>query len=100
MLKRQFPIKQVGFLVSLLFIGCSILGVWKFTPAAHAATTSVTVDFSNQPSAPDYNASGFLYGLNQDGSQPAGGLLSSLHSQIFRGGGSGLQPGGWANGGL
>lgn len=77
------------------------MGAWTLTPVAHAATAAnVTVDFSNQLGAPDYNASGFLYGLNQDGSQPAGNLLSSLHPQIFRGGGAGLQPGGWANGGL
>ena len=93
--RQQIPIRQVSLLVCLLFLGGSMIGVWTFTSAAHAATAAnVTVNFSNQLGAPDYNGSGFLYGLNQDGSQPAGNLLSSLHPQVFRGGGAGIQPGG------
>jgi hypothetical protein len=99
--KQQRPTRHIGFLVSLLFLGWSIMGAWTLAPVAHAApAANVTIDFSNQLGAPDYNGSGFLYGLNQDGSQPAGNLLSSLHPQLFRGGGAGLQPGGWTNGGL
>jgi hypothetical protein len=101
MYKPKISTRLLGLLVGLLIVCVSSIGGWRSTPLVHAdTTTNVQVNFSSQLGAPDYNGSGFLYGLSQDGSQPAGNLLSTLHPQLFRGGGAGIQPGGWANGGL
>src|ERR1700753_2594871 len=96
MYKTKFSTRLLGLLVGLLIVCVSSMGGWRSTPLAHAdTTTNVQVNFSSQLGAPDYNGSGFLYGLSQDGSQPAGNLLSTLHPQLFCGGGGGDQPGGW-----
>ena len=41
-----------------------------------------------------------MYGLSENGSAPAGALLSDLKPKLFRAGGAGLSGGAWAVGGL
>jgi hypothetical protein len=50
------------------------------------ALQQVTVDFGTDLGAPDYKATGFLYGLSADGTLPQDPLLSSLKPKLFRGG--------------
>lgn len=64
-----------------------------------AAADPITVDLSDPIGAPDYRATGFLHGLNQDGTKPPDDLLVPLKPQLFRGGGSTLPGGGWSKSG-
>ncbi|RKP54446.1 carbohydrate-binding protein [Cohnella endophytica] len=84
-------------MVSLLTLG--LIFSSDLSERAYAASESVSVDLSQSLGAPTYRGTGFLYGLNQDGSAPIGGLLSDLKPKLFRGGGASLSGGGWAVGG-
>lgn len=64
-----------------------------------AAADPITVDLSDAVGTPEYRATGFLHGLNQDGTMPPDDLLVPLKPQLFRGGGSTLPGGGWSKGG-
>lgn len=59
----------------------------------------VRIDLGKAIGSPTYAATGFLHGLNQDGTQPPDELLRPLKPQLFRGGGSTLPGGGWGSGG-
>jgi len=50
------------------------------------ALQTVTVDFGANLGAPDYKATGFLYGLSEDGTRPSDPWLSNLKPKLFRGG--------------
>lgn len=67
---------------------------------AHAADETVTVNFALNGGTPTYRASGFIYGLSADASQPPQGLLSDIKVKNIRAGGSqvGCPSGGWVNG--
>ncbi|MFC5529868.1 carbohydrate-binding protein [Cohnella yongneupensis] len=65
----------------------------------YAAVQSVTVDLSQTLGAPTNRATGFLYGLSENGTAPAGALLTDIKPKLFRGGGAGLSGGAWAVGG-
>src|SRR5882757_1855612 len=62
---------------------------------ATAADQSVTVDLATTTGPVTRAGAGFLYGLNQDGSQPADNLLSPLGVTSARGGGARLPGHGW-----
>ena len=73
------------------------------TGVAHAGpmtSQSVTVDLSATTGPATGVGSGFLYGLNQDGSGPADNLLAPLHPTSGRGGGARLAGGGWIGDGM
>lgn len=63
---------------------------------AHAADTSVTVDFANAGGAPTYHASGTLYGMSPDGSLPQDHFYTDLKWHFERAGGAQLNSGGYA----
>jgi len=65
-----------------------------------AGAEQLTIDLTKPIGAPDYSATGFLHGLNQDGTKPPDELVVPLKPQLFRGGGSTLPGGGWSLGGL
>lgn len=67
--------------------------------AAGRPSDSIAVDLRQSLGEPTYRATGFLHGLNQDGTQPPDELLRPLKPQLFRGGGSTLPGGGWGGGG-
>ena len=67
--------------------------------ASRAVADQVGVDLRRTLGAPTYAATGFLHGLNQDGTQPPDELLRPLKPQLFRGGGSLIAGGGWSRGG-
>lgn len=68
--------------------------------AAGAGAEQVTVDLTKSIGEPDYSATGFLHGLNQDGTRPPDEFVVPLKPQLFRGGGSTLPGGGWSVGGM
>jgi hypothetical protein len=67
---------------------------------ADAADETVAVNFAQSGGAPTYRASGFIYGLSVDASQPPQQLLSDIKVRFIRAGGSqvGCPNGGWVNG--
>jgi hypothetical protein len=68
---------------------------------ALAAVDSMTVDMSTYGGTPTYRASGFIYGLAQNGSTPSASLQSQIKVKTMRAGGSqiGCPNGGYVNGG-
>lgn len=86
-------------LLSAVLAAALALPLLSLPVPAHAANEAVTIDLSQTLGAPTYRGTGFLYGLSQDGSAPAGTLLSDLKPKLFRGGGAGLPGGAWAVGG-
>jgi len=83
-------------LLAISIIGCpsdnpppeaqeETLKEWEYQGQAYQDQT-VTVDFSANLGAPDYKATGFLYGLGRDGTKPPDPLLSDLKPKLFRGG--------------
>jgi hypothetical protein len=67
---------------------------------AFAANETVSVNFASSGGTPTYRASGFIYGLSADASQPPQNLLSDIKVKNIRAGGSqlGCPNGGWVNG--
>ncbi|MFE2427861.1 RICIN domain-containing protein [Streptomyces sp. NPDC059373] len=63
---------------------------------AHAADTSVTVDFSTAGGAPTYHASGTIYGMTQNGSLPQDHFYKDIKWNYMRAGGAQLNSGGYA----
>jgi len=61
---------------------------------------AITVDMGSLSGAPTYRASGFIYGISQDGSQPPNTLLTDLKITHLRCGGAqiGCPKGGYVNG--
>ncbi len=69
-------------------------------PSLPSAEDSVRVDMSAPCSAPSHRASGFIYGIAQDGSQPPDETLSEIAVTHLRCGGAqlGCPNGGYVNG--
>jgi hypothetical protein len=69
-------------------------------PTPPAARDSVTVDMGVASGAPTYRASGFIYGISQDGAQPPVAILSDIKVRHLRSGGAqiGCPSGGYVNG--
>jgi hypothetical protein len=63
---------------------------------SQAADTSVTVDFATTKGAPGYRASGMIYGLTADGSQPPDHFFTDIKWHFMRAGGAQLNGGGYA----
>ena len=88
----------------LLFVGCSsVVPQGKSTtliiPTA-TADDEVTIDFATQLGRPTYRASGFIYGISEDGTQPEQKLQKDIKIQFIRAGGAqlGCPEGGFVNG--
>jgi hypothetical protein len=88
----MYRVAPPGRLVAVLLLGLALVVV---PSAAEAADTTVNVDLAAVGKAPNFAGSGFLYGLNQDGSGPADPLLQPLHPTLFRGGGARIAGHGW-----
>jgi hypothetical protein len=94
MLKRARSLLAVPALLALALVA------QPATPAL-AAVDSMTVDMSQFGGTPTYRASGFIYGISQNGSSPSSSLQSQIKVKIMRAGGSqiGCPNGGYVNGG-
>ena len=67
---------------------------------ARAADESITVNFAAAGGAPTYRASGWIYGMTENGSGPADHFYRDVKFRYMRAGGAQLaSPGGWVNGG-
>jgi hypothetical protein len=75
-------------------------GVNCTPPSPPSAKDSVVVDMAAPSSAPTYRASGFIYGIAQDGSEPPDSTLSDIKITHLRCGGAqiGCPNGGYVNG--
>jgi Carbohydrate binding module (family 35) len=85
--------------ISLIF-AMTLTGVaLQHVQLTHAAADSITINLSISGGAPTYRASGFIYGLSQDGSQPPASMQSNIKTQFLRAGGAQLNcpNGGWIN---
>jgi hypothetical protein len=66
----------------------------------YTSADSVTIDFATTYGAPTYRASGFIYGLSENGATPAFNLQSDIKVKFIRAGGAQLDcpDGGYVNG--
>ena len=94
MLKRWGRLLAVPVLIVLAVVA---------QPAAPAlaAVETLTVDMATYGGTPTYRASGFIYGISQNGATPSSSLQSQIKVRIMRAGGSqiGCPNGGYVNGG-
>jgi hypothetical protein len=67
-------------------------------PNPPSAKDSVTLDMANTEGAPTYRASGLLYGIAMDASQPPTQMLTDIKVKFFRIGGSDASCGGYVTG--
>jgi len=79
-----------------------LASLWLLTGASSGALAddTVTVDMGSLSGAPTYRASGFIYGIAQDGSQPPNSVLTDIKVTHLRCGGAqiGCPKGGYVNG--
>jgi hypothetical protein len=88
----HLPRKAAGIACALaVAVGASLAA-----SPAHAADTSVTVDFATAGGAPTYHASGTLYGMTPDGSLPQDHFYTDIKWHFERAGGAQLNSGGYA----
>jgi hypothetical protein len=67
-------------------------------PNPPSAKDSVTLDMGSADGAPTYRASGFIYGIAEDASQPPTSMLTDIKTRFFRVGGSDAGCGGYVTG--
>jgi hypothetical protein len=81
--------------LAFFLAGCSGSLPSVLTPA-----DEITVDFGKKSGSPTYRASGFIYGLAEDGNLPAANLQSEIKVKFIRAGGAqlGCPNGGFVNG--
>jgi hypothetical protein len=79
---------------------CMLAGCISAIPSAVSPADEVTVDFGKLSGTPTYRASGFIYGLSEDGRLPAIELQSEIKVKFIRAGGAqlGCPNGGYVNG--
>jgi hypothetical protein len=66
---------------------------------ASAADESISVDFSVTTGAPTYRASGWIYGMTENGANPPDRYFTDVRLRYMRAGGAQLDsPGGWVSG--
>src|SRR5690349_9919434 len=66
---------------------------------AIAADESISVNFAATSGTPTYRASGWIYGMTEDGRNPPDNFLRDVKFQAMRAGGAQLPGGGWVGGG-
>ena len=85
--------------VPVLALALATVGALVLLPATRASAndpdTTVSINLAQTGKVPTHAGSGFLYGLSQDGTQPADSLLAPLDPTLFRGGGARIAGDGW-----
>jgi hypothetical protein len=66
---------------------------------ALAADESISVNFAATAGTPTYRASGWIYGMTENGSAPPDNFFRDVKYQAMRAGGAQLPGGGWVGGG-
>ncbi|WP_310742366.1 ricin-type beta-trefoil lectin domain protein [Microbispora sp. H13382] len=87
-------------IAALFAVGALVAGSLFTTAApAQAADESITVDFSVAGGSPTYRASGWIYGMTEDGANPPDHFFTDVRFRYMRAGGAQLDgPGGWVSG--
>ena len=90
----------VPFLRRWLLLSAPAALLLTQSPSPAFADDTVGVDFGTVAGAPTYRASGFIYGISQDGSQPPNATLTDIKITHLRCGGAqiGCPNGGYVNG--
>jgi hypothetical protein len=66
---------------------------------AYAADESISVNFATASGAPTYRASGWIYGMTENGANPPDRFFTDVRFRYMRAGGAQLDsPGGWVSG--
>jgi hypothetical protein len=66
---------------------------------AYAADESISVNFSTASGTPTYRASGWIYGMTENGANPPDRFFNDVKFRYMRAGGAQLDsPGGWVSG--
>ncbi|WP_052745004.1 RICIN domain-containing protein [Micromonospora sp. HK10] len=86
-----------GVLAAVLVL-TSGLAVSPARPAL-AANESISVNFATTTGTPTYRASGWIYGMTEDGVNPPDNFFRDVKFQAMRAGGAQLPGGGWVGGG-
>lgn len=84
-----------------MFLGVALLVlIMMFPSGCWSQETMVRVDVSSSLGVPTYRASGFIYGLAENGMSPPSDLLGKIKVRFLRAGGAQLDypHGGWVNG--
>ena len=66
---------------------------------ARADDQSVSVNFAATAAAPTYRASGWIYGMTENGTNPPSNFFTDVKFRAMRAGGAQLSGGGWQGGG-
>jgi hypothetical protein len=75
------------------------LGVLAAPAPARADDQSISVNFAAAGAAPTYRASGWIYGMTENGAAPPDHFFTDVKYQAMRAGGAQLAGGGWVGGG-
>nr|WP_062341539.1 RICIN domain-containing protein [Herbidospora sakaeratensis] len=80
---------------------CALAATALVVPAAPAlaADEAITVNFATTGASPSYRASGWIYGMTENGSGPADHFYRDVKFRSMRAGGAQLPGGGWVSGG-
>ncbi|WP_307848748.1 cellulose binding domain-containing protein [Microbispora oryzae] len=88
-----------GGLAALLSLGALVAASVLSAAPAQAADQSITVNFATTNGSPTYRASGWIYGMTENGAAPADNYFTDVKFQYMRAGGAQLDsPGGWVSG--
>ncbi|WP_436535938.1 RICIN domain-containing protein [Actinoplanes sp. HUAS TT8] len=89
---RSLPIRLAAGLLAAF-------GVLAAPAPAQADDQSDSVNFAATGAAPTYRASGWIYGMTENGSAPADHFFTDVKFRAMRAGGAQLPGGGWVGGG-
>ncbi|WP_062428535.1 RICIN domain-containing protein [Herbidospora daliensis] len=80
---------------------CALAATALVVPAApaFAADEAITVNFATTGASPAYRASGWIYGMTENGTGPADHFYRDVKFRYMRAGGAQLPNGGWVSGG-
>jgi hypothetical protein len=85
--------------IPTLAVVMTVLGVLAAPSPAHADDQSISVNFAAATTAPTYRASGWIYGMTENGAAPPDNFFTDVKYRAMRAGGAQLAGGGWVGGG-
>jgi hypothetical protein len=85
-------------IVALAMSLATVVAVSAGQPA-FAADESITVNFATTAGTPTARASGWIYGMTENGTAPPDNFFTGVRFQAMRAGGAQLPGGGWVGGG-
>jgi hypothetical protein len=88
-------VRFFGLLAAVL----AALGLLTAPAPARADDQSISVNFAAAGAAPTYRASGWIYGMTENGAAPPDHFFTDVKYQAMRAGGAQLPGGGWVGGG-